>query len=357
MISRSNIQHFFITLLFVFTVFFAFSQPELSRNAILQAVDLCFNQLLVALYPFLVLSNLLFVCNTHQFLGRFLSWPAKLAGVSKPCAGSAVLMGFTGGFAPAAITLRNLYQSRALTAQECSRLLSLCLCTGPSFTILTIGSFWGNMQIGWMLFAAQILACLVCSGMQRLFFPLPQSDTSEPLANLADAPTPTFSSALENAAFAYVRLCGCIIFFRFLSAGLAAYLPYPFNSISTFFMEVGSGCLQAAHIAPYGLYLSACIISTLGISALIQIRALLPKEISLKPYLFLRPLHIVVSMLFVKLFTLFLPESPTYNSLAPTILLRKRAPLLPMLFLFIILCRLAALLSTLSNWKSKHSVL
>lgn len=357
MISRSNIQHFFITILFVFIIFFAFTQPELSQNAILQAVNLCFNQLLVALFPFLVLSNLLFVCNTHQFLGRFFSLPAKLAGVSKPCAGSAVLMGFTGGFAPAAITIRNLYQSRSLTAQECSRLLSLCLCTGPSFTILTLGSFWGNMQIGWMLFAAQILACLVCSGLQRLFFPISHTTDTTSAAHLPNVQPPSFSTALENATLAYVKLSGCVIFFGFLTAGLSAFLPSPFNIVATLFVEISSGCLQAAKIAPYGLYLSACIISTLGISALIQIRALLPKEISLKPYLLLRPLHMAISILFLKAFTLFLPELPTYNSLAPTILLRERTPLLPILFLFIILCRLAALLSTLSNWKSNRSVL
>ncbi len=357
MISRRNIHPLIITIFFAFVSFFALAQPELSRKAIQQSVTLCLDQLLVALFPFLVLSNLLFVCNTHQYLGRLFSLPAKWAGVSKSCAGSAVLMGFVGGFAPAAVTIGNLYKTKFLTAQECSALLSLCLCTGPSFTVLTIGTFWGNLQIGWILFLAQLIACILCSIVQRFFFPIAKSASAEPLAESEPAKVTSFSAALENATLAYLKLCGCIIFFGFLSAGLAAYLPSPFDTLSLLFMEVSTGCLHASHIAPYGLYISACIISTLGVSALIQIRALLPKEISLKPYFLLRPLHMGISVMLVKVFTLYLPETPTYNSLAPTILLRERTSFLPALFLFIILCRLAALLSTLSNWKSKHSVL
>lgn len=356
MISRRDLPHIGIVFLFLLSVLFLFTQPKLVSDAIRQSLTLCTGPLLTSLFPFLILSNLLFVCNTHLCLGRFFCLPAKLVGIHNPSAGSPLLMGYTGGFAPAAVTLRNLYKSRTLSAQECTALLPICLCPSPAFVVVTVGDFFHNRQLGWILYFSQIFACLGCGLVYRLFHHIDQTASIGSPSPAANAAAPSFPDAISNATLTYGKLCGCILFFGFLSACLSHYLPQPFCSLVSFSMEITSGCLYAAQIAPHGIYLCCCAISLLGISAWIQLRALLPKEISLKPFLLLRPLHMAFSMGFLWVMLRCLPVADVYNSLAPAILLRHRTSPLYGILLFFLLCRLAALLSKLPDWKKSHSM-
>lgn len=356
MISRRDLPCIGIAFLFLLSVFFLFNEPALVKDAIQKSLTLCTGPLLTSLFPFLILSNLLLVCNTHQYLGRFFCLPAKLVGIHNPSAGSPLLMGYTGGFAPAAVTLRNLYTSHALSAQECTALLPICLCPGPAFVVVTVGGFFHNRQLGWILYFSQIFACLGCGLLYHFFHHIDRTESAVSSSPVTNATAPSFPDAISNATMAYVKLCGCILFFGFLSACLSHYLPQPFCNLVSFCMEISSGCLYAAQIAPNGIYLCCCIISLLGLSAWIQLRALLPKEISLKPFLLLRPLHMVFSMLFTRFMLRYLPVTDVYNSLAPDILLRNRVSPLYGILLFFLLCRLAALLSKLPDWKKSHSM-
>ena len=356
MIFKHDLPRWGIAVLFFLSLFFAFSQPELVREAIQNGFSLCTGPLLSSLFPFLVLSNLLFVCNTHSYLGRFFCLPAKLMGIRNPCAGTPVLMGYTGGFASAAVTLRNLYTGGSLSAQECTALLPLCLCPSPSFVVVTVGMFFHNRHLGWILYLAQVVACFSCGLLYRFLHRTDKAETSVQVAQAPVTTSPSFSDAIASATLSYVKLCGCILFFSFLSACFTHCLPQPFCEIVPLCMEISSGCLRAAQIAPNGIYLCSCIISLLGFSALLQLRALLPKEISLKPFLLLRPVHMLLSVLVTRLLMHFLPASDVYNSLAPDILLRNRVSAIHAILLFILLCRLAALFSKLTDWKSNHSV-
>ena len=59
----------------------------------------------------------------------------------------------------------------------------------------------------------------------------------------------------------------------------------------------------------------------MGLSALAQVRALLPREICLTPLLFARLLHLPLSLLLLRLLLRLLPEeAPAFSSLAPRVI-------------------------------------
>ena len=64
-----------------------------------------------------------------------------------------------GGFAPAAVAASEAVRTGQLTSRQASALLPACVCSGPSFVILTVGQqMLGSRAVGVRLFAAQLLA-------------------------------------------------------------------------------------------------------------------------------------------------------------------------------------------------------
>lgn len=136
-----------------------FAAPQCCARALQQGLALCGGPLLVSLFPFLIVSALLMRCGAGQVLGFVFRPVARLIGVRSPAAGGVLLIGFLGGFAPAAAAVAEAVRSRELTPQEASALLPACICSGPSFVILTAGEqLLGSRVLGIRLFAAQVLA-------------------------------------------------------------------------------------------------------------------------------------------------------------------------------------------------------
>ena len=141
------------------TALLVFAAPQTCAEALRQGLALCGGSLLVSLFPFLVVSALIMRSGAGEVLGVLL-WPVvRCIGLRSRSAGSVLLIGLVGGFAPAAAAAAEAVRSRELTPQEASALLPACICSGPSFVILTVGEqLLGSRTAGMCLFAAQVLA-------------------------------------------------------------------------------------------------------------------------------------------------------------------------------------------------------
>ena len=121
------------------TAALVFAAPQTCAEALRQGLALCGGSLLVSLFPFLVVSALIMRSGAGEVLGVLL-WPVvRCIGLRSRSAGSVLLIGLVGGFAPAAAAAAEAVRSRELTPQEASALLPACICSGPSFVILTVG--------------------------------------------------------------------------------------------------------------------------------------------------------------------------------------------------------------------------
>lgn len=224
------------------TAALVFAAPQTCAEALRQGLALCGGPLLVSLFPFLVVSALIMRSGAGEVLGVLL-WPVvRCIGLRSRSAGSVLLIGLVGGFAPAAAAAAEAVRSRELTPQEASALLPACICSGPSFVILTVGEqMLGSRTAGMCLFAAQVLAGWLTAALLCRVCGIPEPLPAPPTAVQA-APPPALDAILAQAAVTYLKLCGFVLYFRLLAAGCGLHLPL---SLALFYLGLPQSAVES----------------------------------------------------------------------------------------------------------------
>lgn len=319
------------------TAVLVFAAPQTCAAALRQGLALCGGPLLVSLFPFLVVSALIMRSGAGEALGVLL-WPVvRCIGLRSRSAGSVLLIGLVGGFAPAAAAAAEAVRSRELTPQEASALLPACICSGPSFVILTVGEqLLGNRTAGVCLFAAQVLAGWLTAALLCHVRGIPEPLPVSPAAAQAEPP-PALDAILAQAAVTYLKLCGFVLYFRLLAAGCGLLLPAVLAPFPAMLLEVCSGCDYAARTGLWASGLCCAALSVQGASVLLQVRTLCPPEVSFKPLLWGRVLHLPLSL---ALFYLGLPERAveSFNTLCARVVPMRRVPTDCALLVFAVCC-------------------
>ena len=301
-----------------------FAVPQICGQALREGLALCGGPLLLSLFPFLVVSRLLIQCPESDVLALPFRPVALAIGVRAPCAARVLCIGFLGGFAPAANAAAQAVKGGQLSARDADALLPACVCSGPSFVVLTVGqSLLGSVELGALLFLAQILpgyltAALLCRLSDRK--PAPQAELRQ------SAPEPLrLDAVLADSAMTYCKLCGFILFFRMLAAGAGALLPAWAGTLCAILLEVCSGCDLAARTGRWGSLLCCAALSVQGLSVLLQVRTICPPEMTLRPLYGARVLHLPLSL---ALFYLLLPggEESVFSTLPPRVIPMLRVP-------------------------------
>lgn len=323
--QRVQLQRAALLALAMATAVLVFAKPQVCAQALQQGLQLCGGPLLVSLFPFLIVSTLLMRCGAGRLLGIVLRPTARLIGVHSPGAGGVLLVGLLGGFAPAAAAAAEAVHTGDLRAEEASALLPACICSAPSFVVLTVGEqLLGSRALGVRLFAAQVLAgCLTAALLNRL--PRPSAGHDACSVRPA-APPPKLDTVIAQAAETYLRLCGFVLYFRLLAAGFAAGRTGVAAALPAMLLEVCSGCDYAARTGLWASSLCCAALSLQGLSVLLQVRTICPPEISLRPLLMGRALHLPLSL---AAFWLLLPEkaAEAFCTLCTRVVPMRRVPL------------------------------
>ena len=319
------------------TAALVFAAPQTCAEAFRQGLALCGGPLLVSLFPFLVVSALIMRSGAGEVLGVLL-WPVvRCIGLRSRSAGSVLLIGLVGGFAPAATATAEAVRSRELTPQEASALLPACICSGPSFVILTVGEqLLGSRTAGVCLFAAQVLAGWLTAALLCRVRGIPEPLPAPPAAAQTEPP-PALDTILAQAAVTYLKLCGFVLYFRLLAAGCGLLLPAALAPFPAMLLEVCSGCDYAARTGLWASGLCCAALSVQGASVLLKVRTLCPPEVSLRSLLWGRLLHLPLSL---ALFYLGLPQSAveSFNTLCARVVPMRRVPTDCALLVFAVCC-------------------
>ena len=263
-------------------------------------------------------------------------------GIRTPCAARVLCIGFLGGFAPAASAAAQAVRTGQLTVEEADALLPACICSGPSFVVLTVGqSLLGSAELGVLLFASQITANYLTAALLNRFAGV-RSVKPGSAAPASPAP-PRLDEILADAAITYCKLCGFILFFRMLAAGAGALLPAGAGTLCSVLLEVCSGCDLASRTGRWGSLLCCAALSVQGLSVLLQVRTICPPEMTLRPLYRSRLLHLPLSL---ALFYLLLPggEADVFSTLPARVLLMRRVPPDCALLVFAVCCMAACTL-------------
>ena len=131
-------------------------------------------------------------------------------------------------------------------------------------------------------------------------------------------------AVIAQAAVQYLKLCGFILYFRLLAAGCGQFLPGSWAVLPAMLLEVCSGCDAASRTGLWASSLCCAALSLQGASVLLQVRTLCPPEVSLRPLLAGRLLHLPLSL---ALFWLALPETAAETAVQQAAQSIQRVPL------------------------------
>ena len=327
------------------TMGLVFAVPQTCAQSLQEGLALCGGPLLVSLFPFLIVSALFMRCGGARLLGILFRPVARLIGVRSPGAGGVLLIGFWGGFAPAAAASAEAMRTGELTPQEASALLPACVCSGPSFVVLTVGeTLLGSRAVGIRLFAAQILAGYLTAALLNRLPRKNRKAVHSPAVPAAPAEPLRLDAVIAQAAVQYLKLCGFILYFRLLAAGCSCFLPERWAALPAMLLEVCSGCDAASRTGLWASSLCCAALSVQGLSVLLQVRTLCPPEISLRPLLAGRLVHLPLSL---ALFWLGLPETAveTAAQLGTQLVPLRRVPLDCALLAFLACCQVVCALN------------
>lgn len=324
MIQKQKIQTIGYLLAAFTTGVLPFARPETCAQALKEGLALCGGPLLLSLFPFLIVSTLLMQCPAADAMGLPFYPIARLIGIHAPAAGRVLFIGFLGGFAPAANAAAEAVRSGQLTAAEADVLLPACVCSGPSFVILTVGnSMLGSTELGVLLFLAQLSAGYLSAALLARFAPLSEMGAVCPVKSKLRSLR--LDKIIAQAAQTYVKLCGFVLFFRMIAAGMGALLPSGAGTFCAMLLEVCSGCDLAARSGRFASILCCAALSVQGLSVLMQVRTICPEGMTLRPLYRARLIHLPLSL---AIFCLLLPQRPeeTFGTLSTQVTTMHRLP-------------------------------
>ena len=319
-----------------------FCMPEAALRGASAALHSCAVQIVPALFPFLLLCEWLTANPDLGRLGRPLAPIAQFVCGQRSC-GSTLLLGWLGGFAAGAQAIGGAYRRRQLTARQAEALLPLCITVSPAFIFVTVGQLMLNsrrlgLALLGVIFGSNLLCGLLAGRwwLRRAAAPAEGSRTSVP-----HGPSlPGFSACAARAAQSMLTICALVVFFGAVN-GILAQLPglSRFYSLVCALLEVTNGCVQLSRLSAGRVFACCSALSWMGLSALAQVRALLPREICLKPLLLARLLHLPLSLFLLRLLLQLLPaEAPAFSSLAPRVISTTHGKPDAALVLFLLCC-------------------
>lgn len=179
-----------------------------------EALRLCGNVLIPALFPFFVVSSMAVSTGLARQIGHAMEKPMRvLFGVPGVCA-PAFVLGLVGGYPVGAKTAIGLYRQKLCTKTEAERLLAFCNNSGPAFILGVAGAaVFSSSTAGLLLYGAHILSGILVGVVFR-FYGKSSSSVSGSLGRGGELPfSKAFPESVRDAASSIINICAFVIFF------------------------------------------------------------------------------------------------------------------------------------------------
>lgn len=263
-----------------------------AAQAVRDALALCVQSVIPALFPFFVVSSLFIDLGCAAVLGRSLAPIMRwLFGVSG-AGGTAFLLGIIGGYPVGGRTAGELYRSGQCEREECERLLAFCNNAGPSFIlgIAGLGCF-GSVRVGAWLYLIHVGAAVMVGLLFR--------STSRQMGRPEKTETPRWADALIEAvrggAMSMVSICAFVVFFLVILRLFSRFTGIQHGAILGI-VEMTNGILRLANDRR-GFIWAAGLLGWGGLSVHCQTAAVLSGSgLSLKRYFIGKALQAAISM-------------------------------------------------------------
>lgn len=297
--------------------------PTACIAAAKEAIALCFQVVIPALFPFFVCFRLLVRLGVARQISRFCSpFMRPMFGVSGSGA-MALVLGMISGYPVGASCAAELYQGGTCTKTESERLLAFCNNAGPLFVIGAVGvGMIQSRELGLFLYGIHTFSAILTGFLfrdygkeQRRAVPyLPPAPLKQESGVLSAVGT-----AIADGMDAILKICGFVIFFAVFVAALPTYSGSVFVHGLLEITGGLKGLCQLRLPLDITLTLLSFFLALSGISVLLQVGGIImPAGLSIRPYLLGKLTQAMIAGALTFALAQFLPQATETIAMTPS---------------------------------------
>ena len=218
--------------------------PQNTVEGIKNGFILLGNNLIPALFPFMVLSSYISGSSIAQMISNLFEKPFKLIFKTSGYGVIPFILGCIGGYPVGAKTVCEFYESKKISQNDASRLLYWCINPSPAFLITAVGTFMlDNTKSGFILYFSCLLASITVGFFCRFLSSNEIYTIGNQEKNLKDN---IFVKSVSKGSEGMLAICGWVLTFCVLASLCDALkLPYSLSYIIKSVGEVTTGCKNA----------------------------------------------------------------------------------------------------------------
>lgn len=218
--------------------------PQETANGIKNGFLLLGNNLIPALFPFMVLSSYISSSSLSEMISKLFEKAFKTIFRTSGYGIIPFLLGALGGYPVGAKTVCEFYENGKISENDAGRLFYWCINPSPAFLITAVGTFMlGNTKSGFILYFSCILSSLTIGFFCRF---LSNGEINPIKSQPLKAKESIFVKSVSKGSEGMLSICGWVLTFCVLASLCDALnLPYSVSYIIKSVGEVTTGCKNA----------------------------------------------------------------------------------------------------------------
>ena len=344
-------------LFFLLLLFLCHSAPAI--QGVRHGLSLCIETVFPALFPFLVLSELILSSGAGATLGRLLSRPLRAVFGLSAAGSGALVLGTLCGQPVASCAAASLYEKGQITKKEAERLSLFANNPGSGFVIAAVGgTLFGNVGAGVALFAITMLSSAFLGIILHLLFKKSKEILIAVNEKVRARPTSLlFTEAIRRALSTLLQIGAFILFFSALTSVLGellAYASFEKEGCAILFgiLELTTGiCNATSYLPAYTAFRTTAFLCGFGgLCVCMQILSIAEKcGISIWKYLLAKLVQGGVALLLCEGYLRVFAPILAPNKALPTLALTAHFPMLGGILFLLLLALLLRKKNSLSK--------
>lgn len=293
-----------------FMAFLLLRFPEISAQGISDGIDLCLGTLIPTLLPFMVISTLM---TKERLFDRIPKVLKRLTEILFALDGKclvAIILSMVGGLPLGCKSASDLYENGEISFSQARRMTLFCYCTGPAFTISSVGIYMlGSKKAGVLIYLSLILSAITVGVLSRFFEDEDYSYNKSKSAKEKDLFSANLVTSVSSGSSAMLNICAWVVIFSCIIKLLEI---MPLNRSSVFFLSCILEVTNGAYLASGNMALPiiAGIIGFGGLCGHCQVMPYLVRlRLSYKYFFVSRVVSGALSLIYCRLLTDIFPVS------------------------------------------------
>jgi len=283
---------------------------------VLCSLNSCINVIIPSMYIFMIISDFLITSNIFFLFGKPFSLIARYIFRIPEKLFSIFLISSVGGYPIGAKLISDLYKADKIDKSTAENMMTYCYLSGPAFIGGTVGvELFSDINTGILIFISILTVNLIIAVFTSFNRNIPQYEKN---CIKCEMQITDLISSIYNGGKNMFSICTVIIFFSSLiciaeKSGVIKYIAKfiddytPINLING--IAIVKSVSEISNILLFEpdfklLPIITALLSFGGICVIIQIRSILPTQLSIKKFIIFRIISIPLSYYICKLYIL-----------------------------------------------------